>query len=68
MKHDPKLQHCSCGYHWEPTLFQKMVMLVFGRYVKYCPRCQCRMTLRLYSFVVCKEREPVDKQSLWKRS
>jgi hypothetical protein len=66
MKHDPKLVHCQCGYCFRPGLWHKMVMLVTGSYVKRCPRCQCRMVLRLYNFVVCKERENVDKKELWK--
>ena len=65
MKHDPTLQHCQCGYSWRPSLFQKVVMLVTGSYVKRCPQCQCRMKLVLYNFVVCKEREKLDKKELW---
>ena len=65
MKHDPKLQHCNCGYSWRPGTLEKLVMLIFGKYVKRCPQCQCKMTLRLYNFVVCKEREKVDKKELW---
>ena len=58
MKHDPKLQHCNCGYSWRPGTLEKLVMLIFGKYVKRCPQC-------LYNFVVCKEREKVDKRELW---
>ena len=65
MKHDPKLQHCNCGYSWRPGTLEKLVMLIFGKYVKRCPRCQSRMKLVLYNFVVCKEREKVDKRELW---
>ena len=65
MKHDPKLQHCNCGYSWRPGTLEKLVMLIFGKYVKRCPQCQWKMTLRLYKFVVCKEREKVDKRELW---
>ena len=67
MSIDPKLQHCQCGYSWRPTLLQKIVMLVFGSYTKRCPRCQCRMRLVLYNFVVCKERKNVDKKELWRK-
>ncbi len=67
MKHDPKKQYCQCGYSWTPGTFEKIIMLLFGRYVKRCPRCQCRMVLRLYNFVVCKERENVDKKELWRK-
>ena len=66
MKHDPKLVHCQCGYCFRPGLWQKMVMLVTGSYVKRCPRCQCRLTLKLYNFVVVKERKVIDKKELWK--
>ena len=66
MKHDPKLVHCQCGYCFRPGLWHKMVMLVTGSYVKRCPRCQCRMVLRLYNFVVVKERKVIDKKELWK--
>ena len=62
---DPKLVHCQCGYSFQPTLWMKVLMLLFGGYVKRCPRCQCRMKLVLYNFVVCKEREKVDKRELW---
>ena len=65
MKHDPKRQYCQCGYSWRPGTFEKLVMLIFGKYVKRCPRCQSRMKLVLYNFVVCKEREKVDKRELW---
>lgn len=66
MKHDPKLQHCQCGYHFRPRTLDKIIMLLRGQYVKKCPRCQTRMTLVLYNFVVCKERETIDKRELWK--
>ena len=65
MKHDPKRQYCQCGYSWRPGTFEKLVMWIFGKYVKRCPRCQSRMKLVLYNFVVCKEREKVDKRELW---
>ena len=68
MKHDPKKQYCQCGYSWTPGTLQKIIMLLFGEYVKRCPRCQCRMVLRLYNFVVVKERKVIDKKELWKRS
>lgn len=42
-------------------------MLVKGEYVKTCPRCQCRMELVLYNFVVVKKREVIDKKELWKK-
>ena len=67
MKHDPKLVWCRCGYHFYPGLYEKIIMLVRGEYVKRCPRCQCRMRLVLYNFVVCKERIKVDKKELWKK-
>lgn len=63
-----KLQHCSCGYKWEPTLWQKLIMLVNGEYVKTCPQCQTRLHLVLYNFVVCKERERIDKKELWRKA
>ena len=66
MSIDPTRQYCQCGYSWRPTVYQKIVMLLRGRYVRKCPRCQCKMTLVLYSFVVCKRREQVDKRELWK--
>ena len=65
---NPKLQHCQCGYCFQPTLWMKVLMLITGGYVKRCPRCQCQMKLVLYNFVVCKERRMVDKKELWKRS
>ena len=65
MSIDPKIVGCSCGYHFHPTLWMKIIMLVRGEYVKRCPRCQCRMKLVLYNFVVCKEREKLDKRELW---
>ena len=65
---DPTLVGCQCGYHFRPTLWMKIIMLVRGEYVKRCPRCQCRLTLVLYSMVDCKKRENVDKRELWKRS
>lgn len=65
MSIDPKLVHCQCGYSFQPTLWMKVLMLLFGGYVKRCPRCQCRMKLVLYNFVVCKEREKLDKRELW---
>ena len=68
MNRDPTLQHCSCGWSFKPTIWHKVLMLVKGKYVRKCPQCQCRMELVLYNFVVCKERENVDKKELWKRS
>lgn len=65
---DPTLQWCSCGYHWRPGLYQKLVMLVCGHYMKTCPRCQTQMRLVMVEHVVCIERENVDKTELWKRS
>lgn len=65
---DPKLQYCSCGYNWKPTVYQKIVMLVRGHYMKVCPRCQTHMRLVLIEHVVCIERETIDKKELWKRS
>lgn len=66
MSIDPKIVWCSCGYHFRPGTLEKIIMLLRGRYVRKCPRCQTRMTLVLYNFVVCKERENVDKRELWK--
>jgi hypothetical protein len=64
---DPKRQTCQCGYSFIPSTWQKIIMLVRGEYVKRCPRCQCKLTLVLYSMVDCKKRENVDKRELWKR-
>ena len=66
MKHDPKRQYCQCGYSWRPGTFEKVMMLLKGGYVKTCPRCQCKLHLVLYNFVVCKKREQVDNKELWK--
>ena len=62
-----KLQYCNCGYHWTPTTWQKIIMLVRGEYVKKCPRCQTRLHCRLYNFVVVKERDRIDKKELWRK-
>lgn len=64
---DPTLQWCQCGYCWRPTIWQKIVMLMRGSYVKCCPRCQCKMRLVLVSHVVCKERKCIDKKELWRK-
>ena len=63
---DPTRQYCQCGWSFKPTIWHKVLMLVRGCYVRKCPRCQTRMTLVLYNFVVCKRRETVDKKELWK--
>ena len=67
MTRNPKLQWCSCGYHFKPTLWMKIVMLVHGEYVKTCPRCQNRLHLHLYHFVVCKKREQVRTDEIYKK-
>ena len=66
MSIDPTRQYCQCGWSFRPSSWQKVLMLLFGKYSMRCPRCQTRMTLVLYNFVVCKERENVDKRELWK--
>ena len=67
MSIDPKLQYCSCGYCWTPGLYEKIVMLIRGEYVKKCPRCQTRLHCKLYNFVVIKERDRIDKKELWRK-
>ena len=64
---NPKKQYCQCGYSWTPGTIEKIIMLLRGKYVRKCPRCQCKMTLVLYNFVVCKERETLDKKELWRK-
>lgn len=66
MSIDPKLQWCRCGYHWKPSVYQKIVMLVRGEYVRTCPRCQSKMTLRLVNYVVCVKREECVDKMIWR--
>jgi len=54
---DPRLVWCKCGYHFKPNAWHKIIMLLRGEYVKTCPRCQGKLHLVLYNFVVCKRRE-----------
>lgn len=64
---DPKLQTCSCGYSFTPSLFMKLVMLVRGEYVKRCPRCQAKLTFVLVSHVVKVDTKVVKgKERLWR--
>ena len=67
MKIDPKMQYCSCGYAFLPSTFQKVVMLIKGQYIKTCPKCGTKMTLKLISHVICSKREIIkNKSNLWK--
>ena len=66
MTHDPKLQWCRCGYHFKPSTWMKIIMLIRGQYIKTCPRCQCKLHLHLYHFVVCKKREKVRNDEIYK--
>ena len=64
---NPKIQYCQCGYEWEPKLYHKMVMLVFGRYVWTCPHCQARVTFQLIGHVVKVDMVKVLNEDIWKR-
>ena len=65
MRIDPKLQKCSCGYCFTPSLLLK-VRLLFGDVVVTCPRCQSKMLMRLVYHVVCIDRRSVNRKDLWR--
>lgn len=64
---NPKLEFCSCGYCFEPTLFMKIIILVKGSYVKRCPKCQCNLVLQMSSFVYVNERKHNLDKNIWRR-
>lgn len=65
---NPKELNCTCGYRFVPSLFEKIIMLVFGEYVKRCPQCGCRMNLKLISHVVCVDRKCIkNREIVWWR-
>lgn len=64
---DPKIHQCKCGMSWRPGTYHKLLMLLFGRYVYTCPKCQTRMTFRLIGHVVKVETVEVKgKEELWR--
>ena len=63
---DPKLEWCNCGYHFHPSLFMKIMMLIKGEYKVTCPRCQTVMVLGLSHFVYVKHREDNTDKGIWK--
>jgi len=67
MKHDPKLEWCSCGYHFYPGLYEKIIMLLHGEYRKRCPRCGTVMVLHLSHFVYVKERKVTRNKEIWEK-
>lgn len=64
---NPKIQYCQCGYEWEPKLYHKVLMLVFGGYVWTCPHCQARVTFCLIGHVVKVDMVKVLNEDIWKR-
>ena len=66
VKMNPRLQGCKCGYHFTPSLFMKIVMLIRGKYVWNCPRCQSELELVLVNHVVCVNRKDNMNKEIWK--
>ena len=64
---NPKREYCSCGYNFEPTVWQKLVMLLCGEYVKRCPQCQTEMTLKLVYHVITTDRKTNLKKEIWEK-
>lgn len=64
---DPRRKYCRCGYSWTPGLYEKLIMLIRGEYVKTCPRCQSNLHLVLVHHVVVKEREYNLDESIWRK-
>jgi len=52
MNIDPLLNHCTCGYGFYVSTFQKLRMLLFGDIIITCPRCGNRMRFRLIHHTV----------------
>jgi hypothetical protein len=64
---DPKLQTCTCGHQFHPTLLMKILMLVRGTYDYRCPRCQALLKFRFIGHVVKVETMEVKNRSeVWK--
>ena len=64
---NPKREYCSCGYSFEPTVWQKLIMLLNGRYVKRCPQCQTEMTLKLVYHVITIDRRTNLNKRIWEK-
>lgn len=64
---DPKREYCGCGYSFIPSIYDKIVCLIKGARYKRCPRCGCRLELRMSHFVYIKDRKVIDKKELWRK-
>ena len=65
---DPKIQTCTCGHQFHPTLLMKIMMLVRGTYDYRCPQCHALLELRLvYHVVKVRHVEVKGKNELWRR-
>ncbi|MBR3208727.1 MAG: hypothetical protein IKF82_00505 [Bacilli bacterium] len=47
MSVDPLRRCCVCGYYTHFKKWHYIIMLLFGRYVMYCPNCNRKHVYRL---------------------
>ena len=58
---DPLEHRCRCGYRFHISIFQKLLMLLFGDYLFICPVCHRRLKFRLVYHVVKVESKEMNK-------
>lgn len=63
-----KMQWCNCGYCFQPSLYQKLIMLIWGEYVFTCPRCHSKLKFILVHHVVKVGTDTIkNPEKVWKR-
>ena len=51
-KIDASLQKCDCGYSWHFSKLNYIRMILFGKYIVTCPRCQRKHYYRMANHTI----------------
>lgn len=64
-KCDPLCERCYCGYSFRPSLFEKIIILICGKYVKRCPQCGTTLELKMSYNVYVNSKKKNLNEEIW---
>lgn len=65
---NPKSQWCNCGYTFQPSVYQKVIMLIKGKYIYTCPKCHSKLKFVLIHHVVKVDASSIkNPEKIWRR-